>query len=559
MDGPPAEEATHQLESLVHAISDLRRRVEALERQSFIAPVEAEPLFQAHAPAPLSADLSSGLLAGLGRVLLGIAGAYLLRAITEANLLPHLAGALAGVLYACVWLVVAQRASASSRWAAPLQAAAASAVLGPLLWEATLRFHTLPPSAAAAILAIFMILGQALAWGRGVSSMAGIVTLAGSATALALIVATLDPLPFALALAATAITVEYGACRDRLVATRWIAATPADFCGFLLAYLITRPNGLPEGYAPVPVAVVVLLLWILLAVYLASILFRTLRRERRIGWFEIGQLLVLAAVAIGTVLELAHASVVVAVVGGGCLLFSAGFYAAAGWKRARGPERNAQVYATFGLLLALLGFRLLAVGLTLAALWSVLALVATGLGEHLRRNVLRVHGALYLVAAGTAAGLMSWSPRVSAAALIGMVAASAYLLTLWIRLPGAVRWQDRAPSLISAGLLCWSLVGLATGSATFLHLSMAITGTLRTLVVSAIAIALAWLGSRRALNELVWLLYPWMTFGAAKLLLEDFGKGQSATLFVSLLVYGAALIALPRLLRRAKPAASDLS
>ena len=559
MDGPPTEEATHQLDSLVQAIEDLRRRVEALERQPLVARLEAEAVPETYAPAPLAADLSSGLLASLGRVLLGIAGAYLLRAVTEANLLPHLAGTLAGVLYACGWLVVAQRAGASNRWAAPLQAAAASAVLGPLLWEATLRFHTIPPSIAAAILAAFVILGQLLAWGRGLSSFAGIVTLGGSATAIALIVATLDPLPFAIALAAAAIAVEYGACRDRLLATRWIAAVAADFCLFLLAYLITRPTGLPEGYASVPVVAVISLLWILLAAYMASTLFRTLRRERCIGWFDIGQLVALAALAIGTVLQIAHTPSVVAAVGGGCVLFAAGFYAVAGWCRVRQPERNAHAYATFGLLLALLGFWLLATGLALAALWAALALAATAVGERRRRNVLCVHGALYLAASAAASGLMNWSPPITAAVLLGISAASAYLLALWMRPAGALPWRERAPALVSAGLLCWSLVGLATGSATLLHLSMAFTSTLRTVVLSGIAIALAWLGSRRGLTELVWLLYPWMTFGAAKLLFEDFGKGQSATLFVSLLVYGAALIALPRLLRRAKPPASDLS
>ena len=33
MDGPPVEEATHQIETLILAIEDLRRRVEALERR----------------------------------------------------------------------------------------------------------------------------------------------------------------------------------------------------------------------------------------------------------------------------------------------------------------------------------------------------------------------------------------------------------------------------------------------------------------------------------------------------------------------------------------------
>jgi hypothetical protein len=77
-----------------------------------------------------------------------------------------------------------------------------------------------------------------------------------------------------------------------------------------------------------------------------------------------------------------------------------------------------------------------------------------------------------------------------------------------------------------------------------------LAGTLRTAVVAGVALALAWFGRRRNLSELIWILVPWMLFGAAKLVAEDFRRGRSATLFLSLLLYGATLIALPRLLRR---------
>jgi hypothetical protein len=64
-------------------------------------------------------------------------------------------------------------------------------------------------------------------------------------------------------------------------------------------------------------------------------------------------------------------------------------------------------------------------------------------------------------------------------------------------------------------------------------------------------VALAWFGRRWNLSELIWVLVPWMIFGAVKLVADDFRQGRSVTLFLSLLVYGATLIALPRLLRRA--------
>jgi hypothetical protein len=556
MDGPPVEEGTHQIEELILAIQDLRRRVEALESRPQRSGLPAEPSLELRAPAlePTVSQLSSGLLADLGRVLLGVAGAYLLRAITEASLLPQLAGTLAGVLYACAWLIASPRASPDNRWAAPLRGLTASVILAPLLWEATIRFHTLTPSVAAAILALFMVLGQILAWRRDLMALAGIVALAGVATAVALIAATLDPVPFFVALAISAAAVEYGACRDRVLGTRWIIALAVDFCAYLLFYLLTRPRGLPEGYAPISVTAVLAIQWALVAVYLTSTTVRTLARGLGIGWFETAQLVTIVALAIESTLRLMHGtSAATVAIGAGCLAAAAGCYAASGMAQARRLDRNYHAYATFALLLVLAGSGLLVTGLPLALLWSTLALATIWFGERYGRNVLRVHGALYLAAAAVASGLMNWSPLAASAALIATFAALAYFLILWLRPAKTLAWPERAPSAIVAGLLCWSLVALATGSEITSRLPAPLSSTLRTVAISAAAIALAWLGPRWRLKELVWLLVPWMAFGAIKLILEDFGRGQSATLFVSLLVYGAALIALPRLLGRAKP------
>ncbi len=551
MDGPPVEEGTHQIEELILAIQDLRRRVEALEGRPGNAglPAALGSEFQAIADESTARELLSGLLASIGRVLLGIAVAYLLRAVTEASILPHLAGTLAGVVYACAWLIP-WRTSQDNRWAAPLHGLTASAILAPLLWEATLRFHTLTPSAAAAILGLFIVLGQVVAWRHDSSSLAGIVALAGSATSIGLIVATFDPIPFCAALAIAAVVVEYGACRGHVLNTRWIVALAADFCVFLLVYLLTRPQGLPEGYAPIPVIAVFAIQWALVAVYLASTAVRTLARGLGIGWFETGQLVTIVALAIGSTLRLMQGTGAATFgIGAGCLAAAAGCYAASDKAEARRQNRNCHAYAIFALLLALVAGKLLVTGLPLAALWSTLALGTTWFGERRGRNVLRIHGALYLAAAAVASGLMNWSPPIASATLMATFAALTYVLILGLRGVTMPEWHERAPSAIVAGLLCWSLVALATGPWITSRLPAPLICTLRTVAISAAAIVLAWLGSRRRLKELVWLLHPWMAFGAIKLILEDFSQGQSATLFVSLLVYGAALIALPRLLR----------
>jgi hypothetical protein len=80
------------------------------------------------------------------------------------------------------------------------------------------------------------------------------------------------------------------------------------------------------------------------------------------------------------------------------------------------------------------------------------------------------------------------------------------------------------------------------------HWDVSLVSTLRTALIAAVALIFAWFGPRRNLGELIWILYPWMIFGALKLFAEDFRQGRPATLFVSLLLYGGALLVIPRLL-----------
>jgi hypothetical protein len=545
MDGPPAQEATHQLEELMQAVDDLRRRVQALEQRAIAEPSVAAPLLGSLSPAAeVPSDLSTGLLAGLGRLLLGIAGAYLLRAVTEAGILPQLAGTLAGLLYACAWLVSSVRIASHNRVIIALQGLTASLIAGPLLWEAAVRFHTLSPAGAAAALALFVALGQLVSWRRDLSLIAGITALAGSAAAVALIVATLDPVPFAVALAIAAAFVEYGACLDRALGLRWIIALAADFCAFLLIYVATRPQGLPEGYSPVPPIAVITIPVALVAIYVASTVTRTLIRRLPIAWFEICQVAAIVALAIVGVLRVTHgAGAGVIAIGSACLAAGAVCYLVAFTNLTRRPAigRNFHAYVTFGLLLIAVASLLLLHNGIQAASWMALGLAAIWLGEHRHGNTLKLHGAAYLVATSFLS-----------APLGGLAAAVGYAVTL--RRGRDQEWRTRLAPAILAALLCWSIITLASAlfNPTFANVG-------RMALIAAVALTLAWCGRRWNLAELVWVLYPWMTFGAVKLLIEDFRQGRSETLFLSLLLYGGTLIALPRVLRRAKPARSDLS
>ena len=74
--------------------------------------------------------------------------------------------------------------------------------------------------------------------------------------------------------------------------------------------------------------------------------------------------------------------------------------------------------------------------------------------------------------------------------------------------------------------------------------------TVRTIALAVTALGLAWIGRTPRLREASWLVYPTLALGGVKLLAEDFPNSTAATLFIALAMYGAALIAAPRLIRR---------
>jgi hypothetical protein len=392
MDGPPVQEAGLQIEELIRTVDDLRRRVAALEQRSTVPVLSIDAELPAAESAPLP-EVSPSLLAHAGRLLLGMAGAYLLRAITEAGILPELTGTLAGLLYAGAWLMASIRTSGSNRISLALEGLTASAIAAPLLWEATTRLHAISPSGAAAALAFFIVLGQIVAWKHDHSAIAAITAMAGSITAFALMIATLDPVPFVAALLVAAVVVEYGAVREHALAWRWIIALAADFGVCLLAYLVTRPQGPPDGYAHIPIVAVAGVQLTLAAVYLSSTAARTLIREQRFGWFEIVQVTAVMALAVVSNLRLAS-EVGGALLAGGAACYFAAFSGAARW-----IHRNFHAFATFSVILVITGSYLLFRGPAVVALWSVVALAAIWFGERQDKTTLSVHGATYLLAA----------------------------------------------------------------------------------------------------------------------------------------------------------------
>jgi hypothetical protein len=112
----------------------------------------------------------------------------------------------------------------------------------------------------------------------------------------------------------------------------------------------------------------------------------------------------------------------------------------------------------------------------------------------------------------------------------------------------------RVPRLLITMVLVWSAGGWLIGAIAAAlpgapgHTADAgVIATVRTSVLAAAALALAWAGRSERFRESSWLLYPVLAAGGLKLLIEDLPRSRPATLFIALALYGGALIVAPRL------------
>src|SRR5271165_264852 len=226
------------VEQLSERMRELERRVAELEGQSAKATVAAAVVAVVEVPVeqpattepellipPLlrpmpaktrkdgaAAETPAGVITVLGKAVLGIAGAYLLRAIAESGSVPKSAVLLVAIVYAAAWMVWAVRAAASSRFASVTYAVTSAMILPPLLWESTARFQTLSPAFAATVLTGYVVMTLALAARRDLELVPWAATVAAVVTALGLIFATRDLVPLASALLAIGLASEVSAC-----------------------------------------------------------------------------------------------------------------------------------------------------------------------------------------------------------------------------------------------------------------------------------------------------------------------------------------------------------
>jgi hypothetical protein len=553
------EELVSVIDRLIARLDDLESRVGALEHSASSPSPEAAPppaILEQHPLAQISG--SAGAMPVVGKALLGIAGAYLLRALAETGAIPMPAVAASGMIYAGLWLFLAARTSPNAAFARAAYATTSALILSPMLWELTLRFKVMPPSATAAVLVVFAGVAMALAWKRNLSAVVWTPAVFALLVAAALFVATRAPLPFTLALLALALITEVMAGAGRWPALRMVTAIFVDLA--LLALIsVYAGRDISSDYTPIGSRALAAVFAAAFAIYAVSSVASSLGRGQEIGVFEAGQ--TVAAFLLATFGMLAVTKGAAAAgIGAFCLLASAGCYVLAFMRfESAGLPRNYYVFSTWaaGFLLAggLLSLSAPAVAVGLGAA----AMAATFAGARTARLTLAFHGLLYLSAAAIVSGLLAHSARLLIGDLPGRAAwpvwlAASFILVcyalVWSQAwPQQPNWPQQAARLIFAALATFIIVASAISAG--LLLLPAITSRqlagLRTLAICLLALALGWCGSRFRRSELIWLAYAAIAFCTLKLLFEDLLTGSAAVLAFSLFCYGMVWLLVPRL------------
>jgi len=556
------------LEQLAEQVRNLERRVAALE----ISPQTPEatqlaPEGQRSASTWLGfppLETPSGVVTILGKAVLGIAGAYLLRALAESASIPKLPVVFVATVYACGWMYWAVRVHSSSRVASGVYAVTSALILSPMLWESTVRFQVFPPAFSAAVTVAFVVLAIALAWRENLQLVPWVATLASVIAALALMIETHDLVPLTAALLAVAFVTEIAACLGHRLTLRAFPALAADFAVWLLVFILASERISEEYHSATPGTISVLCL-LLAAIYVASIGLRGFLLRYPITIFETAQGVIALSLASYGVLRATHASVAQPL-GGMLLLFATICYWGTLWRFAADPQsRNRRVSATWAAFLVLAGGVLLFSSDFLVPFFSLLGIAASWIYIQTHKISLGIHASLYLTAAvfvsplpGYAANALAESvPHLPHWRIWVVVTGAAICYALGSRLP-----EDRNRRLLwvlPAGIIGFTASALGVVAITGLlsirgELGASSLSMFRTGVICAVALGFGILSSRGKRVELGWLAYAAVGLGTLKLFLEDLRFGNAASLVMSLFFYGLILILLPRLTKRRESA-----
>jgi hypothetical protein len=562
------------VDNLPEVITRLGIRLETLENRVFILehPSEACAALPASAPDLVPqvtgqlTETSSFTQAGatfpvLGKAMLGMAGAYVLRAVAESGSFPKLAVVALAIAYAGMWLIWAVRVPAREWFASTTYASTSALILAPMLWELTTRFKVLSPSAAAGVLAAFVVASYAVAWKRNLVSVVWVANLTTAIAAIALLIGTHDIAPLLSVLLLMALLSELAATRNRWLSVRPLVAVAADIGVLALIYIYAGPESSRADYPSLNAVVLLAPACILLLIYGTSVALRMALLRQKITFFEAGESVIAFSPAAYTILHLHSLGTIF--FGSFCVLLSVACYAGALVRFDPIDERrNYHVAALWGAVLLIVGCLVCLTPIWLASCLGAAAIVITSLGVNLSRLAFAFYGLVYLLAAASASGLLGYGAQALAgpfpAPPIGIAWVIAASVVLCYAIGGQFQggqWKQKLFLTLSATLAVGTVATVLVSTLVWLTATVITPGTshvavIRTLTACSLALTLAFVGPRWQRIELAWIAYATVALVAAKLLFEDLRQGHPEFIAASIFLYAVTLILVPRLVRR---------
>jgi hypothetical protein len=573
---------TEAVSEITSVVEELSERMRALE--SRVSALEGQPRTQAPAQPSLTAAVTSSrppetwqrfpplenpwIVPTLGKAILGIAGAYFLRAIAESGSVPKLPVLILAVAYAASWMVLAVRVHAN-QFASVTYGITSILILSPMLWESTVRFQFLSPACTGTILVGFFVLTLALAWQRNLEAIPWLAAVATTVTALALMLATHELVLLTVPILAVALVVEMAACFGHFVTLRVVPALTADIAVWLVVYLMTSSTGVPEGYRPTAPATLTALWFVLIATYVGSVGIRGFWLRRHITLIDVGQGTLAFMVAYFGATRASHGSISAAL-GIYFLILAAGCYWGALSRFAeQSYAGNRRVSAAWAAILLIGGSSMLFPAGIQVIFLCLAAVAATFVYTRTTKLSLGLHASLFLAVAATLSSLPSYAVNALARVVpsapdwgVVITAGSAALCyAVGTRMPESNN-RRRALWIFPAALAAVTVAVLAVVAIVWIadgrgELSASHLSVVRTIVICVLALALGFLRLRWRRIELGWVAYAAVALGTLKLLFEDLRFGNAASLVISLLFYGLVLVGLPRLTRRGRAASKD--
>ena len=559
----------NQAEELAVRVAALEERVSALEHpraamgaaaeQSSPTPAATAQVAGANS-IPVPAPQWTGTLSLMGASLLGVAGAYVLRALSGSALVPRgVIAAVAGV-YAAAWLIAAARA-ASRPLAATLYAITSTLIVAPMLWEMTIRFHAMSAPVAAAILIAYTGLATVLALRTPHSAVFATAYAGAALTAVALCVATHFMAPFAAILLAMLAVSEFTRRGSRVPSLRVLIALLADFSIWTLIFIYRLAPDARADYPAVSIAVVIAFPALLFVMQCALVFIHVIRRAQPITIFQALQAMTAFAITLCAFVWLLPGAAG-QVIGTLSIALSAGCYMLAyGRFRRDEQRRNFRIFAVWAAALWLGGLLVLAPEPVLPAMAGISGLAAIVIAGRMRALTIELQGVLFLAIGAFASGALLYVYNALAGAMPGLPGWPLSIVILCAVLACSMADESSAETAVKRVLrfipALIASFGLEAISVRCLHGLLTLVlipgafhiALLRTLTLCAFSMALAWGGARLGRIQLSRVGYCALAFATAKLLFEDLRHGHLEFMAASIFLVALTLIIVPRLAR----------